>query len=77
MKSLAVFCLSIFIISSNTSGQNKTVIDENKTRQVYKHHDEAFGKRDLEGVLADYSEESILVTPDKTYIRIKRFERFF
>jgi hypothetical protein len=64
MKFISSACLVIIILSStfNSFGQNK-VIDEDVTRRVYKHHDEAFGKRDLAEILADYTEESVLVYP--------------
>ena len=41
--------------------------DEQTTQQVVDHHLEAFIGNDLEEVMADYIEESILVTPDRTY----------
>jgi hypothetical protein len=42
-------------------------INEDQTRKVLQHHWEAFQANDLEGTMADYTEQSILVTPDKTY----------
>jgi len=42
-------------------------INEEQTRQVLAHHWDAFKGNDLEGTMADYTEESILVTPDKTF----------
>lgn len=41
--------------------------DEQTTQQVVDHHLEAFIGNDLEEVMADYTEESILITPDRTY----------
>ena len=66
----------ILSLSLTTSAQTK-IIDENVTKQVYNHHNEAFGKRDINGILADYTNESILVTPDKTYIGLKDLRGFF
>ena len=34
------------------------------TQQILEHHLKAFGDGDLEGILEDYTEESILFTPD-------------
>ena len=39
---------------------------EGPTASVLKHHLDAFGAQDLEGVLSDYTDESILITPDGT-----------
>ncbi len=41
--------------------------DEKTTQQVLDHHFKAFVENDLEEVMADYTEESILITPDRTY----------
>lgn len=41
--------------------------DEAKTKEVLDHHWATFQANDLEGVMADYTEESILITPDKTF----------
>ncbi len=41
--------------------------DEQTTQQVVDHHLEAFIGNDLEEVMADYTEESVLITPDRTY----------
>ena len=50
--------------SSNTSNGE---IDEAQTQSVLDHHWETFINNDLEGVMEDYSEESILITPNGTY----------
>lgn len=42
-------------------------IDPEVTRQVLDHHWQTFRDNDLEGVMEDYTEESILITPDTTY----------
>ncbi|HTF21258.1 MAG TPA: nuclear transport factor 2 family protein [Chryseolinea sp.] len=43
------------------------LVNEEQTRKVLEHHWVAFQANDLEATMADYTEESILVTPDKTY----------
>jgi hypothetical protein len=42
-------------------------IDELVTKKVLDHHIKTFQQNDLDGVMADYTEESILITPDRTY----------
>lgn len=39
---------------------------QRSTADVLQHHLEAFGKGDLAAILADYTDESILITPDTT-----------
>ena len=34
------------------------------TQQILEHHLTSFGKGDLEGILSDYTEKSLLITPD-------------
>jgi ketosteroid isomerase-like protein len=42
-------------------------INENSTREVLERHWETFSQNDLEGVMADYAKESVLITPGATY----------
>lgn len=42
-------------------------INEETTSQVLKHHWDAFQANDLEGTMEDYTEESVLITPDRTF----------
>ena len=42
-------------------------IDQAKTRAVIEHHWKSFQDRDLDALMADYTDESILITPDKTF----------
>ena len=42
-------------------------ISEEKTKAVLDHHWEAFQANDLEGTMEDYTEESVLITPNGTY----------
>ena len=34
------------------------------TQQILDHHLASFGKGDLDGILEDYTEKSLLITPD-------------
>ena len=76
MKPLIALQLSCIFILCNffAAGQD---IDEAKTKQVFKHHDEAFGRYDLKAVLDDYTEESMIITPDGTYTGLKQIKGFF
>lgn len=57
------------------------VVSEDQTKAVLDHHWQAFIQNDLEAVMADYSEESVLITPDATYKGLteirKNFENAF
>ena len=55
--------------------------DSNQTEATLKHHLQAIGEGNVDEILADYTEESILCTPDSTLrgpseIR-QMFEKFF
>ena len=43
------------------------VVNEETTKSVLEHHLNAFQANDLEATMADYTEESVLITPDKTF----------
>ena len=58
--------------------QSSTVdISEATTKQVLDHHWEAFKENDLEETMKDYTEESILVTPDATYTGLEQIRTNF
>ena len=52
-------------------------ISEATTKQVLDHHWEAFKENDLEETMKDYTEESILVTPDATYTGLEQIRTNF
>jgi hypothetical protein len=60
-----VVCLTSCVIK-NESAQSAE-INEQKTKEVLDHHWKAFQENDLEGTMEDYTEESVLITPDATY----------
>jgi hypothetical protein len=68
MKQLALLIMSAALLvgcqSMNLSGGKA---DEAKTRVVLDHHWQTFTGNDLDGVMADYTEDSVLITPDRTY----------
>ena len=47
--------------------ESSAAINEESTSKVLQHHWDAFKANDLEGTMADYTDESVLITPDKTF----------
>jgi hypothetical protein len=52
-------------------------ISEDKTKQVLDHHWEAFIQNNLDEVMADYTEESVLITPDATFKGLGQIRKNF
>jgi hypothetical protein len=52
-------------------------IDEASTRAVLEHHWKTFAENDLVGVMEDYAEESVLITPDKTFVGLDEIRENF
>jgi hypothetical protein len=50
---------------------------EDKTKEVLEHHWEAFIQNNMEAVMADYTEESVLITPDKTFRGLAEIQKNF
>lgn len=71
MKSFLLSLAFISLLLTNCSKKITTTenasINPETTKQVLEHHWNAFKANDLEGTMADYTEESVLITPDKTY----------
>jgi hypothetical protein len=71
MKTLSLLLTLIVIFLASCSEKKvaaeNTSINPETTKQVLEHHWDAFKANDLEGTMADYTEESVLITPDKTY----------
>ena len=69
--------LSLMILLLANCSEKKTAADEppmdapsfseESTSKVLNHHWDAFKANDLEATMADYTEESVLITPDKTF----------
>ena len=60
----------MLLACDSESGQqaaSEPEIDPEVTRQVLDHHWKTFVANDLDGVMEDYTEESVLITPDSTY----------
>ena len=65
----------LFIMGCNPDSNEG--IDEEVTQTVLDHHWETFVNNDLEGVMEDYSEESVLITPDATYRGLEEIRQNF
>lgn len=75
MKKLyAIILYALLITGSCTSNGG---IDEADTQAVLDHHWETFVSNDLEGVMEDYTEESVLITPNATYTGLEEIRQNF
>ncbi len=52
-------------------------ISEDKAKQVLEHHWQAFTQNNMEAVMADYTEESVLITPDVTFKGLEEIRKNF
>jgi len=77
MKNLV--CIALFICSSIAvfSQNNTKKIGEASTLATFQHHSKALGENDIDAKLSDYTEESIVVTPDVTYSGLKEIRKAF
>ena len=76
MKNLRILTLAFLAFSCGPEVKN-TSFDEAITKKVLDHHLKTFQANDLEGVMADYVEESILITPDRTYTGLAEIRENF
>ena len=53
------------------------VIDSKTTEKVIQHHLAAFGSGDMDALLSDYTEESVVLTPDTTLIGLDQIKALF
>jgi hypothetical protein len=60
-----------------TEQKSSPVIDEAVTRKILDHHIEAFRTNNMEETMADYTEESVLITPDATFRGLAEIRKNF
>jgi len=78
MKTFSLIAVALIAAACNSGTKMAdTSINEAMTKQVLDHHIQTFQQNDLEGVLADYTEESILITPDRTYTGLAEIRENF
>ena len=66
MKNISIIAFALIAVCCSTEVK-KSSVDETVTKEVLDHHVQTFKQNDLEVVMADYVEESVLITPDRTY----------
>ncbi|MFD3408840.1 nuclear transport factor 2 family protein [Aquirufa sp. HETE-83D] len=59
-------------------GQNSPKkVDEATTLAVFQHHSKALGENNLDEIMADYTEESVVITPDGTFSGLAEIRKAF
>lgn len=61
-----VILMVVMACAEKPKVEQAMAFDEATTQSVLDHHMKTFLGNDLEGIMADYSEESVLVTPTNT-----------
>lgn len=76
---LLLFLMGMTTFSGCKSKDSNEIesIDPEVTRQILDHHWQTFRDNDLEGVMEDYTEESILITPDTTFRGLEAIRQNF
>nr|MBI1229230.1 nuclear transport factor 2 family protein [Cytophagales bacterium] len=78
MKRRFALLLSLGLIAIGcTDAPSDNLIDEARTRAVLDHHWDTFVNNDLEGVMEDYTSESILITPNGTFVGLEEIRANF
>ena len=78
MKNFSIIAAAMIVAACNSGAKmTDTSINEAMTKQVLEHHMQTFMKNDLDGVMSDYTEESILVTPDRTFAGLTEIRENF
>ena len=62
-----LLALAVLVGCAEQKTTPSTSFSEEKTKEVLDHHWVAFRANDLEETMKDYTEESVLITPDATY----------
>lgn len=52
-------------------------MSENQVEEIMLHHIDAVGSGNMEEILKDYTEESLIISPEKTYQGLKNLPPFF
>jgi hypothetical protein len=82
MKYLCYF-ISLFAAAACTPSDDsgrpdaQSSINEERTREVLDHHWVAFNANNLEETMEDYTEESVLITPNATYRGLEEIRNNF
>ena len=80
MKIFHIF-LIVFVTSCVVNDDGDQQADENiseeKTKEILDHHWKAFQANDLEETMKDYTEESVLITPNATFSGMEEIRNNF
>lgn len=61
----------------NSSMKIVATVSTEQTQKVLEHHVMAVGENNLEALMADYTEDSVFVTPEGTYKGMEQIKAFF
>ena len=64
---------SVLVFGQNSSKK----VDEATTLAVFQHHSKALGENNLDEIMADYTEESVVITPDGTFSGLAEIRKAF
>lgn len=74
---LSVFLFLLLVSCTEKQSASSPSINEETTTKVLKHHWDAFQANDLEATMEDYTEESVLITPDRTFTGLSEIRENF
>lgn len=78
MRKLPAFLFVLAMLANGCVSQSSSgEIDESETKAVLDHHWQTFLANDLDGVMEDYVEESILITPNGTFRGLDEIRKNF
>ena len=66
-------CSSVVVFGQNSTKK----VDEATTLAVFQHHSKALGENNLDDLMADYTEESIVITPEGSYSGLVEIRKAF
>lgn len=76
-KFFTVILLACLFSTGCSSDTSNGEIDEAQTQAVLDHHWDTFVHNDLDGVMEDYTDESILITPNGTFMGLEQIRGNF
>lgn len=78
MRTLYVILFLVSLSACNQPQQSDPEeISEERTKEVLEHHWTAFQNNDLEETMKDYTEESVLITPNATFRGLEEIKNNF
>lgn len=87
LNQITLFALAVLFLGCSGSNEQDVQMDDTMatessmssetTMEVLNHHLNAFGQNDLEAILSDYTDDSIIVTPDSTFKGLEQIRSFF